>query len=416
MSGDTAPACDAGVGLSDYEGCQELPHAAFEFLGPATHPSTASVGASPVDFRTLAMQIRADGLFNRRPGYYVAKVGITVAALAGGWAVFVVVGNSWADLGVAVFLGAVFAQLGFIGHDAGHQQIFASRRANRLLGLVIGDVLIGLSFGWWVSKHSAHHSHPNEIGRDPDVGSDLFGVFEGANSMRREGPARILARWRAPLFFPLMLLRSVSLHASGIRHLVRRHDRATVVEKLLVFLHAGMFFTIVLLVLGPLKAIAFVAVQQTVFSFYLGMSFAPNHKGMPIIPAGAKLDFARRQIITSRNVSGGALLTFALGGLNYQIEHHLFPSIPRPNLQRAQALVKASCRAAHVDYCELSFFDSFRMIVHHLQTDAKGVQRGRQDSPENRQLEEVWQDAQREAASQEGQGAGPQRARSLTIR
>lgn len=140
-----------------------------------------------------------------------------------------------------------------------------------------------------------------------------------------------------------------------------------------------MFLTIVALVLSPLKALAFVAVQQAVFSLYLGVSFAPNHKGMPVIPADSKLDFARRQIVTSRNVSGGALLTFALGGLDYQIEHHLFPSMPRPNLRRAQHLVKTFCQTNRLTYCEVSFFQSFRLIVRHLRarpTDAHQTLRG----------------------------------------
>ena len=64
----------------------------------------------------------------------------------------------------------MFTQLGFVGHDAGHQEVFRSRRANRLLGFAVGNVLIGMSFGWWVPKHSAHHAHPNEMGHDPDIG------------------------------------------------------------------------------------------------------------------------------------------------------------------------------------------------------------------------------------------------------
>lgn len=326
----------------------------------------ATAHIATADFRELALRIRADGLLDRRPAYYVVVISVTIAALAGGWAAFVAVGNSWAVLGVAVFLGAVFAHLGFLGHDAGHQQVFSSRRGNRLVGLVVGNALIGMSYGWWVPKHGAHHSRPNEIGRDPDVGSDVFGIFGDGSVAEREGPTRILARWRLPLFFPLMLLRSLGLHVGGIRELVGRRDRKAVVEGLLMLLHAGTYFTMVLLVLSPLKAVAFIAVQQAVFSAYLAVSFAPNHKGMPLIPAGAQLDFAHRQIVTSRNVSGGSLLTFALGGLNYQIEHHLFPSMPRPNLRRAQSLVRSYCRTSQLDYCEVSFFGSFRMIVRHL--------------------------------------------------
>ena len=87
----------------------------------------------------------------------------------------------------------------------------------------------------------------------------------------------------------------------------------------------------------------FIVVQQGLFGVYLGASFAPNHKGMPILRADDRSDFLRRQVLTSRNVRGGWLTDLALGGLNYQIEHHLFPSMPRPSLRRAQPLVSAFC-------------------------------------------------------------------------
>ena len=95
--------------------------------------------------------------------------------------------------------------------------------------------------------------------------------------------------------------------------------------------------------LSPLKAVAFIAIQQAVFSVYLGCSFAPNHKGMPIVDPEQRLSFVRRQVISSRNVAGGWFTNVALGGLNFQIEHHLFPNMPRPNLSKAQGLVRAFC-------------------------------------------------------------------------
>ena len=104
--------------------------------------------------------------------------------------------------------------------------------------------------------------------------------------------------------------------------------------------------------LSPVKALAFIAVQQAVFSLYLGISFAPNHKGMPIIETAAATSFARRQVVTARNITGGRFTDFMLGGLNYQIEHHLFPSMPRPNLRRVQGLVRDFCVAADLCYRE----------------------------------------------------------------
>ena len=294
------------------------------------------------------------------------KIALTIFAFFAGWALFVIVGNSWAVLAVAPLVGMMFTQLGFIGHDAGHNQVFCTRRRNRLLGLIVGNALIGLSFGWWVPKHNAHHAHPNEVGRDPDIGE---GPALPSPDMAGKRPGRLtswLARWQAPLFFPLMLLRSVGMHVLGIKRLLRRRDQASAVEASLLILHAALYLTAVLWVLSPLKALAFIAVQQAVFSLYLGVSFAPNHKGMPIIESATAAGFARRQVVTARNIRGGRFTTFILGGLNYQIEHHLFPSMPRPNLRRVQGLVRDFCAATDLGYSEESFVDSFRLIVHHL--------------------------------------------------
>jgi fatty acid desaturase len=333
----------------------------------ASDPTTAAFGE-------LALRVRAAGLLDRRPAYYRAKIGLTLTAFAAGWAAFMLLGNSWATIGVAAFLGVIFTQLGFVGHDAGHQQVLSSRQANRRLGLVVGNLLTGMCYGWWVPKHNAHHAYPNQVGRDPDIGDGLVpSAPVGGHGTQRWSLAWLLARWQAPLFFPLMVLRSVGLHVSGAQYLLRRRDRQAGAEGLLIFVHAALFFTAVLLVLSPLKALAFVAVQQVVFSFYLGCSFAPNHKAMPTIPADTTMGFARRQVVTARNIAGGPLTTLLLGGLNYQIEHHLFPSMPRPNLKHAQALVKDFCEANSLDYCEASMTESFRQIVRHLEAAGRAV-------------------------------------------
>jgi fatty acid desaturase len=73
-------------------------------------------------------------------------------------------------------------------------------------------------------------------------------------------------------------------------------------------------------------------------------------------------------VLTSRNVSGGWFIDAAMGGLNYQVEHHLFPSMPRPNLRRAQALVAAFCHQHDLPYCQSSLARSYAQVLRHLDT------------------------------------------------
>lgn len=344
---------------------------------PEPAASTASVDTSAANFRLLALEVRGAGLLDRRAGYYAVTIGLTVAAWVGGWGLLVLVGNSWAALGVAVLLGAVFTQLGFLGHDAGHQQAFATRRANRALGLLVANGLIGLSFGWWVPKHDAHHAHPNQVGLDPDVGgtrasltagttSGAGGVCARAVAGLRGHAGRWASRWQAQLFLPLMVLRSAGMQVLGAKRLIRQRDRAAALEAVLIVVQLSTYLGVVLWVLSPLRAVAFVAVQQAMFSIYLGCSFAPNHKAMPLIEEPAGMGSARRQVVTSRNIRGGRLTDFSPGGLDYQIEHHLFPSMPRPNLRHAQRLVRAFCLESGLGYSEASLVGSFTDILRHL--------------------------------------------------
>lgn len=320
-------------------------------------------------FRMLAVDVREAGLLDRRGLYYFVTAGVTLLAFVAGWVGFVLLGDSWGTLGIAVALGLLYTQLGFLGHDAGHNQVFASRRANRLLGLTVGNTLTGLSFGWWVPKHNAHHAHPNEIGRDPDVGHGLL-LPVPTNGGKVASPAR--TRWRPLVFFLMMLLRSGGLHVSGAYELLRRRDRRAAYEALLLASNAAAYLTVVFWVLSPLEAAAFIAVQQGVFSLYLGCAFAPNHKGMPVLGVdGAALGFAVRQVATARNVTGGSGTALLLGGLNYQIEHHLFPTMPRPNLPRARRLVVQFCADSGLPYCEDSLRGSLRRICRCLRGDER---------------------------------------------
>jgi fatty acid desaturase len=87
---------------------------------------------------------------------------------------------------------------------------------------------------------------------------------------------------------------------------------------------------------------------------------------MPVLSADDAMDFLHRQVLTSRNVAGGRLVDGILGGLNYQIEHHLFPSMPRPSLRRAQPLIRRFCAEHAIAYTQTDLFDSYRQALRHL--------------------------------------------------
>ena len=108
----------------------------------------------------------------------------------------------------------------------------------------MGNVLIGMSFGWWVPKHSAHHAHPNEVGRDPDVGGVAVQPSTDGAVKVASWPSRFMTKWQAPLFFPLMVLRSTGIYVLGVQRLLRERNRAAVLEGALLALHAALYLTV----------------------------------------------------------------------------------------------------------------------------------------------------------------------------
>jgi fatty acid desaturase len=316
-------------------------------------------GRTGSDFAELNRRIRAAGLLRRRPGYYAARLGIVAAAYVGGWAALVAVGASWWSLGVAVLLAIVFAQVALVAHDLAHRQVFRTNRPSERAGLIAGNLGIGMSYGYWMVKHTRHHANPNHDDLDPDVGP---GVLVWNREAARGGG--FLTRHQAYLFLPLLTLLGISLKRDSIRALRDGTVKRRRLEGGLLAVHLLAYVSVLFTVLAPLQAVAFIVVHQALFGVYLGLTFAPNHKGMPH-PDGTE-DFLRKQVLTSRNVRGGLLTDAALGGLNYQIEHHLFPAMPTPNLRRAQPIVEAYCAEIGVPYEMTSLTDSYAQAFRHL--------------------------------------------------
>jgi fatty acid desaturase len=327
-------------------------------------PLRADDGRRGSDFAALSRRIQRAGLLRRRRGFYYAVFAADAAMLAGGWTAFGLLGDSWWQLLTAVFLAIVSTQLAFIGHDAGHKQIFGGTRANRVVGHVQSGV-VGVSFTWWVSKHNRHHANPNREERDPDVNIATL-AFDQAQASYKRGFYRLLAKHQAWLFVPMLALEGISLHIVGAVEVLRGRVARGRLDLVLLAAHLAAYLTAVFVVLSPGQALAFIAVHQAAWGIYMGFAFAPNHKGMPLLGANDKLDFLRKQVLTSRNVVGGHVVDFALGGLNYQIEHHLFPSMPRPNLRHAQRIVQRFCAEHGIAYSQCGVLSSYAKVFRHL--------------------------------------------------
>ena len=326
----------------------------------ATNPVTQS-------YTALARAVRSLDLQGRTRWFYILVFSALVVALGGAVTGFILLHSSWLQLLIAGALGLIFTQFAFLGHEASHRQIMTSGPANDWIGRLLATVFVGISYAWWMNKHTRHHANPNKVGKDPDIETDAAIAFTEEFAARQRGPLAWITRRQGYLFSPLLLLEGVNLHVNSIRGLFRRgRVEGRALELTLLGLRFAIYLAALFWLLPLGMAFAFIGVQLAVFGLYMGASFAPNHVGMPIVPRDVKLDFLNKQVRTSRNVSGGWWATLLMGGLNYQIEHHLFPSLPRPHLARTRQLVLEHCRQADVPYTQTSLISAWGIVVNYL--------------------------------------------------
>ena len=325
----------------------------------------------PKTFFHIKDLVREAGLTGRRRGYYLLTMGILTLLLGGIITGVILLSDSWLQLLMAGALGIVLTQFAFLAHEAAHRQILSSGKANDKLGRFLANAVVGISYQWWLNKHNRHHATPNTIGKDPDIEWDTIS-FQPVDAQRQTGFLRWITERQGYLFFPLLTLEGLNLHYQSIKYLfvaqrVKRRWR----ELTTIALRIGLYLGALFFFLPWGIALAFVGVQLAVFGVYMGASFAPNHKGMPMVPKTARLDVFTRQVMTSRNVMarsrwGNHVLSVVYGGLNYQVEHHLFPSMPRPNLHAVSQIVRKYCAEHQIPYTVATVRESYGSVIRYL--------------------------------------------------
>lgn len=318
-----------------------------------------------IDYIELKRRVTGAGLLERQVSYHTTKVPLTFVMYLGGVALIAVLRNPWLLAADAVFLAFAFTQIAFLAHSAGHKQILPGGRWNDAFCFISMNLMLGGSAGWWIDKHNAHHGNPNHVELDPDISLPVI-AFSREQAVAKRGIPRLMVKYQAFLFIPLLTFEYYSLRVISVKYLVLGRSRHPAMESIAMALHYPLFFGFVFWQLGFLGAIGFLALQQGLTGLYIGLTFAPNHKGMPMVEEGSELDFVRRQVLTSRNLTRNRLADYLFGSLATQIEHHLFPTMAQNNVRRAEPIVKSFCRERSIAYHETGVFEAYREILLHL--------------------------------------------------
>ena len=338
--------------------------------GPVVTFTKTRAGGSGInpttEYSALLRTVRDAGLLRRSTGFYGMIFGFMLLALGGVITGFILLGNSWFQLIIAGVLGVILTQFAFLAHEASHRQVFSSGRANDVAGRTLANLFVGISYSWWMTKHSRHHSNPNVVGKDTDIEQDFIS-FQEVDAAKTRGLYAWFTKRQGYFFFPILMLEGINLHRHGFITVFGRNKvdkRWLEISMLLV--RIGAYLAVLFMFLPVGLAFAFLGVQLAVFGLYMGASFAPNHIGMPILAHDSKVDFLRRQVLTSRNIRGNWAMDTYMGGLNYQIEHHLFPNMARPHLAKAQEIVKEYCVNHKILYTETTLFESYGAVTSYL--------------------------------------------------
>lgn len=322
-------------------------------------------------YSELLAEVKAAGLLEKDPAFYVRRLILLSLIAAGVWLGLAFLAGSgwtwWAGVPIAALLGVISAQYGFIAHEAAHRQVFRSNRLNDRVGLVLANLFAGLSYGFWMRKHNKHHQKPNQIGEDPDIAIRVLS-FTPDSRDAKTGVEGWLTRRQGWLFPVLLFFTGFDLLLDSLIAVTRptRSAPHRVVEFVLMLVRQVTPFVVFAAMFGWFAGAVLWLVQMMAFGFFMGGAFAPNHKGMPLVPEGARLDFFSRQVLTSRNIRPSRWKDNLMGGLNFQVEHHLFPSMARPHLRAAHAIVVRFCDRYEVPLVETGLFESYRLVMAYL--------------------------------------------------
>lgn len=314
-------------------------------------------------YSKLREEVVAEGILDRSYGYYsLISIIILCGFFISGYNVFI------SGLGIPLILwGALFAffsvQIGGLIHDAGHRTIFKSNRLNDLFGHFFAG-LITFGYSNWKTKHNMHHAHPNQEDEDPDI--EIPFTFTDDRYKKSTGIVKFIRRYQAFFYFPLGSFVIYTMRFKALKYYTDEFKPRIIWEFLIYSIGFFVWF-IAPFIFFPLSKVIFMFLFiNPIMGLYLLNVFAPNHKGMPQLAKGVKLSFMEQQIVTSRNVTSGFIQDFLYMGLNYQIEHHLFPSTPRNKLKLLTPHVKRLCRQRNLTFTEVGIIKTNKIILSEL--------------------------------------------------
>jgi len=283
----------------------------------------------------------------------------------------------------SIFLGISYQQLGWLGHDYSHQQVFQeNRKLNNFMAYFVGTVLSGYSVNWWKERHNSHHAITNVLEGDPDVDNLPLFVWSKDDIVRMSTIpfSEKIIPYQHYYFIPFTFFLKLIWNLQSIFFVTQAHNKrlneVAGYEKFTVILHYLWVFAVLIFWLPSVSAaVAFFFITELIGGACIANIVFMNHYACQQMTwnQGQQADFLQLQLNTTRNVDPSFFMDWFAGGLNYQVEHHLFPTMPRHNLSKVKPLVEQFCKENNLPYQSLPFSSCMGEVLGKLETVAQAV-------------------------------------------
>lgn len=324
-------------------------------------------------YEALVGQMKQQGLYDRTYFHYGIHGALSITGMLVSLYIVTLTDNLLIQSFNALFFAFCSVQGGMIAHDLSHGSVLSSKSAGRTWAMFVWGIVGGLSESRWYNKHNEHHKHPNHLGHDPDL--EIPFVFSDEQANERSA---FFKKWVFPYQHWLFWIALAFVYPWNImysmKHLLAGISFRSLFEIFLMIVHFVILFAIPLWYLPLGTAILFLIIVFYGIGMYLGLAFAPNHKGEAMLNKHDAF-YWTHQITLTRNLYPSISTFYLLGGLNFQIEHHLFPTMSRYKFWQAHILVKQFCAEHNIRYYETSWSGSMREIHQSLKQEAQAWQR-----------------------------------------
>jgi len=316
------------------------------------------------DFDELTRTFEKEGLFNPSP-LHVAYRCLEIFLLYG--AGFYFMRNGQLLLGV-LLAGVAQGRCGWLMHEGGHYSLTGNINIDRAIQVVFYGVGCGMSGSWWRNQHNKHHSMPQKLGHDVDLNTLPLVAFTEKVAKRLGMGLKMWIRFQA-IMFPLLTTVLVALgwqYYLHIRHILRVKnwpEMASIVAR-----HA-IWTALITSQFGLSQSALIFLAFDWVGSNYIFINFAVSHTHLDVVPKeDTQVDWVRYAAIYTMNVSPGPFkfVSWWMSYLNFQIEHHLFPSMPQFRHPTISYRVKQLLEKHGLKYDQRSYIDAMTVTFQNL--------------------------------------------------